>query len=33
MEKKQSCVIDMDRFIIHIKTEDFYEDIVPDVDK
>ena len=31
MEKKQNCVTDI--FIIYIKTEHFYEDIAPDVDK
>ena len=27
------CYMDTDSFIIHIKTEDFYEDIPGDVDK
>ena len=29
----QQCYIDTDSFIIHIKTEDFYEDIEDDVEK
>ena len=32
-EKAKLCYTDTDSFIIHIKTEDFYEDIAPDVDK
>ena len=27
------CYVDMDSFIMHIKTEDFYEDIAKDVEK
>ena len=27
------CYMDTDRFIIHIKTEDFYEDIAGDIEK
>ena len=27
------CYMDTDRFIIHIKTEDFYEDIADDVER
>ena len=27
------CYMDTDSFIMHIKTEDFYKDIVPDVDR
>ena len=27
------CYMDTDSFIIHIKTEDFYEDIADDVEK
>ena len=27
------CYIDTDSFVIYIKTEDFYEDIVNDVEK
>ena len=32
-EKAKLCYTDTNSFIIHIKTEDFYEDIAPDVDK
>ena len=32
-EKAKLCYTDTDSFIIHIKTEDFYEDIAPNVDK
>ena len=32
-EKGRLCYTDVDSFIIHIKTEDFYEDVAPDVDK
>ena len=31
--KAKQCYIDTDSFIIHIKTEDFYEDIANDVEK
>ena len=31
VEKLKLCYTDRDSFIIHIKTEDFYEDIAPDV--
>ena len=27
------CYMDTDSFIMHVKTEDFYKDIVPDVDR
>ena len=32
-DKAQLCYMDTDSFIIHIKTEDFYEDIDNDVEK
>ena len=32
-EKTNLCYMDTDSFIIHIKTEDFYEDIADDVEK
>ena len=32
-EKTKLCYIDTGSFIIHIKTEDFYEDIANDVEK
>ena len=32
-DKAELCYIDTDSFIIHIKTEDFYEDIAKDVEK
>ena len=32
-DKAKLCYMDTDSFIIHIKTEDFYEDIVDDVEK
>ena len=32
-DKAKLCYIDTDSFIIHIKTEDFYEDIANDVEK
>ena len=32
-DKARLCYMDTDSFIIHIKTEDFYEDIPGDVDK
>ena len=32
-EKAKLCYMDTDSFIIHIKTEDFYEDIANDVEK
>ena len=32
-DKAKLCYIDTDSFYIHIKTEDFYEDIVDDVKK
>ena len=32
-EKTKLCYTDTDSFIIYIKTEDFYEDIAPNVDK
>ena len=32
-EKAKLCYVDTDSFIIHIKTEDFYEDIADDVEK
>ena len=31
--KSKLCYMDTDRFNIHIKTEDFYKDIVNDVEK
>ena len=27
------CYMDTDSFVMHIKTEDFYKDIAPDVDR
>ena len=33
IKPKYVCYIDTDSFIIHIKTEDFYEDIANDVEK
>ena len=32
-EKAKLCYIDTDSFIIHIETEDFYQDIAQDVNK
>ena len=32
-DKAKVCYMDTDSFIIHIKTEDFYKDIVNDVGK
>ena len=32
-DKAKLCYTDSDSFIIHIKTEDFYKDIVNDVEK
>ena len=32
-DKAKVCYMDTDSFIIHIKTEDFYKDIVNDVEK
>ena len=32
-EKAKLCYTDTDSFTMHIKPENFYEDIVPDVDK
>ena len=32
-DKAKLCYMDTDSFIIHIKTEDFYEDIADDVEK
>ena len=32
-DKAKLCYMDTDIFIIHIKTEDFYEDIANDVEK
>ena len=32
-DKAKLCYMDTDRLIIHIKTEDFYEDIANDVEK
>ena len=32
-DKSKLCYMDNDNFIIHIKTEDFYEDIADDVEK
>ena len=32
-DKAKLCYMDTDSLIIYIKTEDFYEDIVDDVDK
>ena len=32
-EKAKLCYMDIDSFIIHIKTEDFYKDIANDVEK
>ena len=31
--KRQNCYMDTDSFTIHMKTEDFYEDIATDVKK
>ena len=32
-DRVKLCYMDIDSFIIHIKTEDFYEDIANDVEK
>ena len=32
-DKAKLCYMDTDRFVIHIKTEDFYKDIANDVKK
>ena len=32
-ERARLCYTDTDSFIMHIKTEDFYEDIAPDVEE
>ena len=32
-DKAKLCYMDTDSFVIHIKTEDFYEDIANDVEK
>ena len=32
-EKAQLCYMDKDRFIVHVKTKDFYEDLSEDVEK
>ena len=32
-DRAKLCYMDTDRFIIHIKTEDFYKDIANDVQK
>ena len=32
-DKAKLCYTDTDNFVIHIKTEDFYEDIANDVEK
>ena len=32
-DKANLCYMDPDSFVIHIKTEDFYEDIANDVEK
>ena len=32
-DRTKLCYIDIDSFIIHIKTEDFYKDIANDVEK
>ena len=32
-DKKKLCYMDIDNFIIHAETEDFYKDIANDVDK
>ena len=32
-DKAKLCYVDTDSFIIHIRTEDFYEDIADDVEK
>ena len=32
-DKRKLCYTDIDSFIIHIKTEEFYEDISDDVEK
>ena len=32
-DRAQLCYMDTDSFVFHIKTEDFYEDIVDDVEK
>ena len=33
VDNAKLCYMDTDSFIMHIKTEDFYEDIVDDVEK
>ena len=33
MEKTEFCHMDTDSFVVHIKTEDFYEDSSNDVEK
>ena len=33
LDKAKLCYKDTDNFVIHIKTEDFYEDIANDVEK
>ena len=33
IKRNQNYVTDMDSFVIHIKTEDFYKDIADDVEK
>ena len=32
-DRAKLCYTDTDRFVIHIKTEDFYEDIAGDVER
>ena len=32
-DRAKLCYMDTDSFVIHIKTEDFYEDIADDVEK
>ena len=32
-DKTELCYMDIDSFVIHIKTKDFYEDIANDVEK
>ena len=32
-EKAKLCYIDTDRFIVHIKTDDIYEDVAEDVER
>ena len=32
-EKAKLCYIDIDRFIVHIKTDDIYKDVAEDVER